>query len=89
MTAFNVDASALPSSMFAGSCSWEWQRNSTGWLEITRPVVFPEGGQRKGQDGKYGGLMMVIELRGNSNCVAAIFLRELHWTWRNAVCDRL
>ena len=28
MTAFNVDASALPSSMFAGSCSyWEWLRN--------------------------------------------------------------
>ena len=38
-------------------------------------MVFPDGGQRKEQHGKYGGLMMVIEFRGRSNCVAVMFLR--------------
>jgi hypothetical protein len=37
-------------------------------------MVFPEDGQREGQHGKCGGLMMVIELRGRSNCVAVMFL---------------
>jgi hypothetical protein len=42
----------------------------------SRPLVFFEGEQRKGQHGEYGGVMMVIELRVVANASLLCFFES-------------